>query len=175
MSKRIRRIITIITIIIAALIVALPWIPAAAVDGELHIYFVDVGQADSTIITCGGEVLMIDGGNAADSQLIFSMLRNTLGISHINYMIATHPHEDHVGGLAGALNACTLDILYTPVLRYETKAFQSMMKYAEASDAEIIIPTAGDTFDVGSAHVEILGPLRRYDSYNDMSIVCKIT
>ena len=48
MSKTIRRI---VTIMMAALIVALPWIPAAAEDGELHIYFVDVGQADSAIIT----------------------------------------------------------------------------------------------------------------------------
>ena len=99
----------IIWLFIAALvgiITTLPCAAACAEDGLLTIYFVDVGQADSTIILCDDDVLMIDGGNVADSQFIFSLLRNTLGLQHIDYMIATHPHEDHVGGLAAALNAC---------------------------------------------------------------------
>lgn len=150
-------------------------LPGSAEDGLLTIYFVDVGQADSTIITCDEDVLMIDGGNAADSQLIYSMLRNTLGIQHIDYMIATHPHEDHVGGLAAALNACYVDVLFTPVLDYDTKAFHSMMKYAQAQETEIKVPKPGDAFMVGSAQVDILGPLKKYSNTNDLSIVCKIT
>lgn len=146
-----------------------------AEDGLLTIYFVDVGQADSTIITCDGEVLMIDGDNVADSQLIYSMLCNTLGIQHIDCMIATHPHEDNVGGLAAALNACSVDVLFTPVLDYDTKAFHSMMKYAQAQATEIKIPKPGDSFKIGSAEVVILGPLKQYRNTNDLSIVCKIT
>ena len=113
-------------IIVIIIVMMLPGITAWAND-NLHIYFVDVGQADAAIIACDDNVLMIDGGNVADSQLIFSVLRNTLGIEHINYMIATHPHEDHVGGLAAALNACSVDVLLTPVMEYDTKAFRSMM------------------------------------------------
>lgn len=90
-------------------------------------------------------------------------------------MIATHPHEDHVGGLAGALNACSVDVLYTPVLDYDTKAFQSMMKYAREQNTEIIVPQPGNTFSVGSASVEILAPLKKYKDYNDLSIVVRIT
>ena len=168
----------IIWLFIAALvgiITTLPCAAACAEDGLLTIYFVDVGQADSTIILCDDDVLMIDGGNVADSQFIFSLLRNTLGIQHIDYMIATHPHEDHVGGLAAALNACSVDVLYTSVMDYDTKAFHSMMKYAEAQGTSIEIPSPGDSFMVGSARVDILGPLRHYDNMNDMSIVCKIS
>ena len=163
-------------ILIIFLIVVLLMLPGGSAEEDLlHIYYVDVGQADSTIITCDDDVLMIDGGNVADSQLIFSVLRNTLGIEHINYMIATHPHEDHVGGLAAALNACSVDVLLTPVLKYDTKAFRSMMKYAEAQKTVIQIPSAGNSFMIGSAQVEILGPTRHYENDNDMSIVCKIT
>ena len=77
-------------IIVIIIVMMLPGITAWAND-NLHIYFVDVGQADAAIIACDDNVLMIDGGNVADSQLIFSVLRNTLGIEHINYMIATPP------------------------------------------------------------------------------------
>lgn len=112
-------------------------LPGLADNGNLTIYYADVGQADSTIVMCDEEVMMIGGGNVADSQFIFSMLRNTLGIPHINYMIATHPHEDHVGGLAAALNACSVDVLYTPVLEYDTKAFHSMVKYAQKQGTKI--------------------------------------
>ena len=117
---------------------------------------------------------MIDGGNAADSSFVYSFLTNTLHLEHLNYMIASHPHEDHVGGLAGALNACTVDTLYTPMTEYDTRAFQSMMKYARQQGAAIIVPKPGDSFTVGSAKVEILAPLRDYENINDMSIVAKV-
>jgi len=69
-------------------------------------YFIDVGQADSAPVICDGETMLIDGGNAADSSLIYSFLEKH-GISHLDYVVASHAHEDHVGGLAGALNYAT--------------------------------------------------------------------
>ena len=149
---------------------------AAQVEEDLlHVYFIDVGQADAAIITCKDMVLMIDGGNAADSSLIYSMLRNTLNIDHIDYMIATHPHADHVGGLAGVLNACTVDVIYTPVLDYDTDAFHALLKYAQLQGSVMTVPSTGNSFYIGDACVEILGPSREYSDINDMSIISKIT
>lgn len=146
---------------------------AYATEG-LTIHFVDVGQADAAIILCDNEVMMIDGGNAKDSRLIYSYFTDTLRVKHINYMIASHPHEDHIGGLAGALNACTVGVLYSPVKEYDSEAFRSLQKYAAMQELEITIPTVGESFTLGEANVQILSPERSYIDENDLSIVVRI-
>ena len=151
--------------------------PAALAEDSagLYAYFLDVGQGDATVIVCDGEVMMIDGGPSSASQFIFSFLRNTLQIDHIDVMIATHPHADHAGGLSAALNACSVDVLYTSETNYDTKTWQSVLKYADEQGTPVVIPYPGDTFDLGSATVEILGPLWYHNELNDMSLIIKIT
>jgi len=138
------------------------------------IHFIDVGQADAAVILCDGEVLMIDGGNTADSSLIYSYLTRTLGLEHIDYMIGTHAHEDHIGGLSGALNACTVGTVYSPVTDYDSEAFQDFKRYAEEQVGSLTIPSVGDTFNVGSATVQFLSPAYQYTDTNDTSIVVRI-
>lgn len=147
---------------------------AAYAKEGLTIHFIDVGQADAAIILCDDEVMMIDGGNTKDSSLIYSYLTDTLRVKHINYMIASHPHEDHIGGLAGALNACTIGMLYSPVKEYDSEAFRSLQKYAAMQELEITIPTVGESFTLGEANVQILSPERSYIDENDLSIVVRI-
>jgi len=144
------------------------------VEGSLTIHFIDVGQADAAVVLCGGKVLMIDGGNAEDSSLIYSYLRNTIGISHIDYMIATHPHEDHIGGLSGALNACTVGKVYSPVLTYDSKVFSSLVKYTQNQGRQLMMPDAGEVLTLGEALVELMPPVRQHEDINDMSIVVRI-
>lgn len=117
---------------------------------------------------------MIDGGNAEDSSFVFSYLRNTLGLERIDYMIATHPHEDHIGGLSGALNACSVGTVYSPVTECDSKAFSSLLKYTEKQGLSLTVPCVGDSFSVGSAEVSFLSPTREYSDVNEMSIVVRI-
>lgn len=150
---------------------------ATAASGEesgFSIHFIDVGQADATVILCDGEVLMIDGGNVGDSSLIYSYLTRTLGLDHIDYMIGTHAHEDHIGGLAAALNACTVGRVYSPVTAYDSEAFRDFKRYAENQVGSLTIPRVGDSFNVGSASVQFLSPAYQYDDTNDTSIVVRI-
>lgn len=63
---------------------------------ELKVHFIDVGQADSILIQCDGENLLLDGGNKSDSSLIYSYLKK-YEITNLKYVINSHPHEDHVG------------------------------------------------------------------------------
>lgn len=146
-----------------------------SVNGELMIHFIDVGQADAAVILCDGQVMMIDGGNAEDSSLIYSYLRNTLGISHIDYMIATHPHEDHIGGLSGALNACSVGKLYSPVDEYDSKVFNNLVKYAGKQGLTLTEPVMGERFSLGEASVQFISPVKRYEEVNDLSIAVRIS
>lgn len=136
--------------------------------------FLDVGQADAALILCDGESMLIDGGNAEDSSLVYTCLKN-LDISHLNYIVCTHAHEDHVGGLSGALQFASVDHALAPVGAYDSRAFQSFVKYLDQQGKSIEIPEAGDTFPLGSAQVEVLGPVRESDDTNNTSIVLKIT
>lgn len=147
--------------------------PAAAVDGSFAVHYIDVGQADAALVICDGHAMLIDGGNAADSDLIYTYLQNQ-EVDHLDYMVATHAHEDHIGGLSGALNYATVDVAYCPVTQGNTKVFQNMVKYLEQQGKSITVPEPGDTFSLGAAQVEILGPVEEYADTNNTSIVLRI-
>ena len=142
---------------------------------NLLVYFLDVGQADAAILQCGDEVMMIDGGESSDSSLIYSYLTKTLGITHIDYMIATHPHSDHIGGLSGALNACSVGVVYSPVRSCDSKQFSSLVKYTQKQGRDLTVPEVGDSFSFGDAQVQFLSPMKEYSDINDCSIVVRIT
>lgn len=144
---------------------------------DLQIHFLDVGQGDCTIVLCDGETMVIDGGPASASSLVYSYIRNTLGIQHIDYVISTHPHLDHVYGLSSVLNAAPVDLVLTPVLEWDSKAFNSMLKYAEQQGALLSVPQEGDTLLLGGATVTILHCWPEaidYGRTNDSSIVVRI-
>lgn len=157
------------------LIVACVFINTSAfAESNLTIHFLDVGQGAAAIIQCDGEVMMFDGGSAGNSSFIYSYLQNTLGIEHIDVMVASHPHEDHIGGLSGALNACSVGTIYSPVTEYDIKTFSSLLKYAGKQGLSLTIPAVGDTFTVGSAVATFLSPAKAYDNTNDLSLVVRI-
>lgn len=140
-------------------------------NSTFEVHFIDVGQADAALVMCDGKTMLIDGGNSEDSSLIYSYL-NKRNISHLDYIVATHGHEDHVGGLAGALNYATVGTAYSPVTNYDSKAFSSFVKYLGETD--ITVPSAGNSFKLGSADVKILAPVKSYDDPNNTSIVLRI-
>ncbi len=141
--------------------------------GSFQVHFIDVGQADAALVVCDGHAMLIDGGNAEDSDLVYSYLERH-GVKHLDYMVASHAHEDHIGGLSGALNYATVGTAFCPVTEYGSKVFQSMVKYLDDQEKVLTVPEPGERFTLGSAWVEILGPVKEYDDTNDTSIVLRI-
>ena len=147
---------------------------APAADGELlTVRFLDVGQADSALIRCGDDAMLIDGGNVADSSLVAAVLQSE-GLDTLDVVAATHAHEDHVGGLSGALNVCTAQRVIAPVTQYDSQAFSDFVRYTEAQGLSVEVPAAGDTFSLGGAQVTVLGPVQEYDDTNNTSLVLRV-
>ena len=144
-----------------------------AEGGSFQVHFIDVGQADAALVICDGHYMLIDGGNAEDSDLVYSYLERH-GAKNLDYMVASHAHEDHIGGLSGALNYAKVDNALCPVTEYSSKVFQDMVKYLGQQGKTLTVPAPGDKFELGSARVEILGPVQEYDDTNDTSIVLRI-
>ncbi len=147
-----------------------PVIPPS--NSTFTVKFIDVGQADAVLIECDGHYMLIDGGNKGDSSLIYTVLKNS-GVSYLDIVVGTHAHEDHIGGLPGAFNYASAGLTLCPVTSYDSDAFEDFSKYAAQKGNGITVPSAGDTYSLGSATISILG-LNAGSDVNNTSIVLKV-
>lgn len=146
--------------------------PTLPQDSELQVRFLDVGQADAALVSCDGHHMLIDGGNRGDSNLIYSVLQRE-EISYLDMVVATHAHEDHIGGLPGAFQYASAGLTLSPVTAYDSDVFETFAAKAQEKGGGLTVPQPGDTYPLGSAIVTILGVNGAEDT-NNTSIVLRI-
>ena len=147
--------------------------PLVSPDGFFQIHFLDVGYGDSALVICDGKTMLIDGGSSAKTISGFLTAQE---ISHLDYVVATHAHSDHVGGLTGAFSVADVDVILSTVAESDDKSFQNFADKAKEQGRAITVPKVGDSFSLGEAVVTVLGPVlgKQYEDPNDTSLVLHI-
>lgn len=123
---------------------------------KLNVYFIDVGQADSILVTNKEETMLIDAGNNENGKDVVEFIKEK-GITKINYLIGTHPHADHIGGLDDVINSdLEIENIYMPKIQTNTKTFEDVLDAVQNKGLKITAPKKGDTFKIGDSNCEIM-------------------
>ena len=150
-------------------------------SAEAQVYFIDVGQGDSELIRLkdSGIDILIDTGTRSTKQELADYLKE-LGVDDIDILIGTHPHEDHIGGMAKIIEEFPIGTLYLPETSDEmtptTKTYESLLDAAENKNVTVRTAAAGDVLlEQGNTSFKVLSPSHTdYDNLNDYSIVTRL-
>ncbi|MBQ1252243.1 MAG: MBL fold metallo-hydrolase [Firmicutes bacterium] len=146
---------------------------APGADAPFAVHFFDVGQADSALVICDGETMLIDGGNVGDGDDVVAAI-DDLGVSDIDVMISTHSDEDHIGGLPDVLENFDVHKIYADGNPADTKIYQRFCDTANAEGLDLTDPAPGESFSLGGAEVTFLGPITLASDPNANSIVLRV-
>jgi len=142
---------------------------------NLKIHFIAVGQAECILIHIGGRTMLIDGGENNDSHRIVDYIHH-LGIKKLDYVVSTHPHQDHAGGLDAAIRTFQVGQVLMPDVNHDTKTFQDVLTAIREKKLTVQKPVPGEEYALGKARFQILAPNGTdYRRLNDYSIVLKLT
>lgn len=141
--------------------------------GGLEIHFLDVGQADATLLLSEEEAVLIDAGNRADGELILQYLEQ-LGVKQLDYLIFTHSHEDHIGSGVDLIEEMDIGTVYMRK-GSDSKIAQDLETAIEDKNIEVILPKTKDSFEFGECKAEFVGSEKEYEDENDNSLSVKIS
>jgi competence protein ComEC len=144
--------------------------------GKLIIHFIDVGQGDAILLMADNQTLLIDSGSESSKNQFLDYLERT-GTQKLNYIIATHPHEDHIGNMKYVIPKYGVEKFYAPKITSDTDCYKSMVSALIKANKKITIATAGMSLKLGEQVLcEILAPNNSsYDNINNYSVVVKVT
>lgn len=137
---------------------------------EFSVHFLDVGHGDCAIIQCDGHTMVIDGGSAGKSDLLFSYLQD-LQVSSVDAVVATHPDADHVGGLPAVFYASDVQRLYVSTMDSQAERHTKLVEIANGSGVPVIVPMDGESFRLGEATMTFIIPQVEEPNDNDLSLV----
>lgn len=142
------------------------------VNGDLNVYYLDVGQADSILIENNGLFMLIDAGNNADGDNLVNYFKS-LGISTFEHVIATHAHEDHIGGMDEIINNFKVNNFYMPDVVATSKTFEDLITALEENQVVLQVPNIDDMFILGGCKFNVIHIDNKTEELNDTSIVVR--
>lgn len=149
------------------------FLPQQTLTDETAVHFIDVGQGDSALLLSGGQAVLIDAGTEESGAAVIRYLED-LGVTRLYAAVATHPHADHIGGMAQVLDTFPVEHFYMGPETQNTASFSDLLDALQTQGIQPTIPTPGDTlaFDSG-ASLTFLGPADDVldDNLNDRSLI----
>ena len=140
---------------------------------DFKIYYIDVGEADCTLIKNNNEYALIDAGNNQDGLKLVEYFKS-LGITKFKYVIGTHLHEDHIGGMDYIIKNFDIEHYYMPDVTSEYMTFTEVVDSLKEKDVKWEVPEIDSTFNIGEAKFTVLWISKDEEEINDTSIVLKL-
>ena len=143
-------------------------------EGFFRITFIDVGQGDSALLWLpDGSLMLVDAGTTQTGQAVVDYL-TAIGTQSIDHLVATHPHEDHIGGMPAVLQNFPVFNVWAPEVAADTKTFENFLDAVDSQGLSINVAVAGTRiYEACGCTVDVLSPVdgTSYDDLNDWSVV----
>lgn len=166
--------------IISLIIKQIPSTPEKSIStlseqtGSMEVHFIDVGQGDSILVEADNSYMLIDAGENNKGSVVLDYLEKQ-NIKKLDYVIGTHPHSDHIGGLDTIIQSIPVDKVIMPDIVHTTDTFEDVLDVMEEKDLTLTKAVAGDEYSLGMADFEIIAPNSpSYKELNNYSIVIKL-
>lgn len=143
----------------------------------LRVNYIDVGQGDSIFIQLPNkETMLIDAGEAYEADNVINYLNN-LGIKKIDYVVGTHPHTDHIGGLEEVINTFDVEAIYMPKVSSNSKTFEDLLTIISNKGLKVKTAKSGVVvLDEDNLKLEFVAPNSdNYNNLNNYSAILKLT
>ncbi len=139
---------------------------------DIKIHYIDVGQGDSELIQIDGKNILIDAGTSDKKALEYI---KSAGATKLDYVIATHPHKDHIGSMDNVIDNFNIGTFYAPEVSTTTNAYENIINALDSKNIKITVPKVGDQIIIGNAVITFLAPgSDTYEDLNNYSIVVKL-
>ena len=181
---------TIVVVIIILIVASLLGIDVSdffqtqEVEGDFVVTMIDVGQADSFLLEQDGKTALIDCGTASAGDDVVEYLKQK-GITRLDYVIGTHPHDDHMGGMYKVLTNFEIGTIIIPEVTktqittaWYAKLMKEIRKGTSSKEAryKLDYPNVGEIYTLGDAKLEVLGPIEEpSNNINNYSIILKVS
>lgn len=146
-------------------------------DGEVYVHFIDVGQGSSTLIQQGKNAILVDSGLPEYGDTVSDFIKSC-GVTNLQYVVATHPHNDHIGSLTDVMDDFTVGEIIMPELSDfntpTTRVYENLLDYIIEKDIPVNAAEFGDVYEMDEVVFQILGPVEQTKDLNDMSVICKV-
>ncbi len=148
----------------------------SAAEGTAEVHFIDVGQGDSELIRTKNKTALIDCGERDQYNEVISYIEN-LGIKRLDYVIVSHPHSDHMGGMSYILDKFDIGLVIMPNVRKEltptSNAYKRLLEAISENDIAAEFAEAGTSYPLDEGEITLLSPVEDYDDLNNYSVTVK--